>query len=366
MGPLIDRRGRRALPGRGERRRGRRRRGALRRQALAAARQLRRADHHPRAATNGRSCRRETFAPILYVIPVDSLDEAIAAQNAAAHGLSSALFTDRLQNAEAFLSARRQRLRHRQHQPRHLGRRDRRRVRRREGHRRRTRVGLATPGRPTCAARPTPSTGAASCRSRRASSSRSRRRACALTSASGPAAAARGARRPAPRCRSSGVRRTARPCRAPWRARGRDPARSRPRARRARARARRSSAEIPGPSSSTTTICSRSRGPASSSDGGPQPHAAAAPLAGVVEQVAQQLGEIAAIADELGIRARCQARSTGPCRRGPAAACRAAPRDLRHLDRRLPEQRPTGGGGALQLVLDDAAHAIDLGAQARG
>jgi aldehyde dehydrogenase (NAD+) len=48
---------------------------------------------------------RETFAPILYVIPVDSLDDAIAAQNAAAHGLSSALFTDRLQNAEVFLSS---------------------------------------------------------------------------------------------------------------------------------------------------------------------------------------------------------------------------------------------------------------------
>jgi aldehyde dehydrogenase (NAD+) len=47
----------------------------------------------------------ETFAPILYVIPVDSLDEAIAMQNASAHGLSSALFTDRLQNAETFLSA---------------------------------------------------------------------------------------------------------------------------------------------------------------------------------------------------------------------------------------------------------------------
>jgi len=47
----------------------------------------------------------ETFAPVLYVIPVDSLAEAIAAQNASAHGLSSALFTDRLQNAEAFLSA---------------------------------------------------------------------------------------------------------------------------------------------------------------------------------------------------------------------------------------------------------------------
>ncbi len=47
----------------------------------------------------------ETFAPILYVIPVDSLSDAIAKQNASAHGLSSALFTDRLQNAESFLSA---------------------------------------------------------------------------------------------------------------------------------------------------------------------------------------------------------------------------------------------------------------------
>ncbi len=47
----------------------------------------------------------ETFAPILYVIHVGSLEEAIELQNAAAHGLSSALFTDRLQNAELFLSA---------------------------------------------------------------------------------------------------------------------------------------------------------------------------------------------------------------------------------------------------------------------
>jgi aldehyde dehydrogenase (NAD+) len=46
----------------------------------------------------------ETFAPILYVIPVDSLEQAIAQQNAAAHGLSSAIFTDRLQSAETFLS----------------------------------------------------------------------------------------------------------------------------------------------------------------------------------------------------------------------------------------------------------------------
>jgi aldehyde dehydrogenase (NAD+) len=46
----------------------------------------------------------ETFAPILYVIHVGSLAEAIEQQNAAAHGLSSALFTDRLQHAEEFLS----------------------------------------------------------------------------------------------------------------------------------------------------------------------------------------------------------------------------------------------------------------------
>jgi len=47
----------------------------------------------------------ETFAPILYLIPVDSLGEAIAEQNASAHGLSSSLFTDRLQSAETFLSS---------------------------------------------------------------------------------------------------------------------------------------------------------------------------------------------------------------------------------------------------------------------
>jgi aldehyde dehydrogenase (NAD+) len=47
----------------------------------------------------------ETFGPVLYLIPVDSLEDAIAKQNASAHGLSSAIFTDRLQNAEAFLSA---------------------------------------------------------------------------------------------------------------------------------------------------------------------------------------------------------------------------------------------------------------------
>jgi aldehyde dehydrogenase (NAD+) len=49
--------------------------------------------------------RTETFAPILYLIPFRTLDEAIRMQNDVAHGLSSAIFTDRLQHAERFLSA---------------------------------------------------------------------------------------------------------------------------------------------------------------------------------------------------------------------------------------------------------------------
>jgi len=46
----------------------------------------------------------ETFGPILYLIPFDTLDEAIAMQNGVVQGLSSAIFTDNLQNAEYFLS----------------------------------------------------------------------------------------------------------------------------------------------------------------------------------------------------------------------------------------------------------------------
>ena len=49
--------------------------------------------------------REETFAPILYVFEVRSLDEAIAAQNDVPQGLSSALFTDSVRGAERFLSA---------------------------------------------------------------------------------------------------------------------------------------------------------------------------------------------------------------------------------------------------------------------
>ena len=47
----------------------------------------------------------ETFAPILYVMPYGDLHEAIAMQNAVPQGLSSAIFTNDLKSAEAFLSA---------------------------------------------------------------------------------------------------------------------------------------------------------------------------------------------------------------------------------------------------------------------
>jgi aldehyde dehydrogenase (NAD+) len=48
----------------------------------------------------------ETFAPILYVYEVDTLDEAIAIQNDVPQGLSSSIFTDGLRSAEEFLSHR--------------------------------------------------------------------------------------------------------------------------------------------------------------------------------------------------------------------------------------------------------------------
>jgi len=47
----------------------------------------------------------ETFAPILYIMKYKDLEEAVAMQNGVKQGLSSALFTDNLQEAELFLSA---------------------------------------------------------------------------------------------------------------------------------------------------------------------------------------------------------------------------------------------------------------------
>ncbi|MES2718173.1 MAG: aldehyde dehydrogenase family protein [Pseudomonadota bacterium] len=49
--------------------------------------------------------RHETFAPILYLLKYASFDEAIALQNDVPQGLSSAIFTNDLREAEAFLAA---------------------------------------------------------------------------------------------------------------------------------------------------------------------------------------------------------------------------------------------------------------------
>jgi aldehyde dehydrogenase (NAD+) len=48
----------------------------------------------------------ETFAPILYTLKYRTLEQAIALQNAVPQGLSSAIFTNDLREAETFLSAR--------------------------------------------------------------------------------------------------------------------------------------------------------------------------------------------------------------------------------------------------------------------
>ncbi|HKX46477.1 MAG TPA: aldehyde dehydrogenase family protein, partial [Planctomycetota bacterium] len=58
-----------------------------------------------RARNEYASVQHETFAPILYVIPVRDLDDALAQHNAVPQGLSSAIFTLDLREAERFLSA---------------------------------------------------------------------------------------------------------------------------------------------------------------------------------------------------------------------------------------------------------------------
>ena len=47
----------------------------------------------------------ETFAPILYVMTYETLDEAIALNNAVPQGLSSSIFTLDLREGERFLAA---------------------------------------------------------------------------------------------------------------------------------------------------------------------------------------------------------------------------------------------------------------------
>ncbi len=49
--------------------------------------------------------RTETFAPLLYVLPYRTLDEAIALHNDVPQGLASSIFTNDLGEAERFLAA---------------------------------------------------------------------------------------------------------------------------------------------------------------------------------------------------------------------------------------------------------------------
>ncbi len=57
------------------------------------------------ARNDFKTVQQETFAPILYLIPFDTLDEAIALHNGVPQGLSSAIFTRDVRAAERFLSA---------------------------------------------------------------------------------------------------------------------------------------------------------------------------------------------------------------------------------------------------------------------
>ena len=49
--------------------------------------------------------RRETFAPILYVLTYSTFEEAVALHNAVPQGLSSSIFTTDQREAERFLAA---------------------------------------------------------------------------------------------------------------------------------------------------------------------------------------------------------------------------------------------------------------------
>ena len=58
-----------------------------------------------KAKNNFSVVQEETFAPILYLIEYDSLEEAIKEHNDVAQGLSSSIFTNNVMNSEKFLSA---------------------------------------------------------------------------------------------------------------------------------------------------------------------------------------------------------------------------------------------------------------------
>ena len=58
-----------------------------------------------RMQTQSNIVKEETFAPILYLLEYETSDEAVTIHNAVTQGLSSAIFTDSLRQAEQFLSS---------------------------------------------------------------------------------------------------------------------------------------------------------------------------------------------------------------------------------------------------------------------
>jgi aldehyde dehydrogenase (NAD+) len=58
-----------------------------------------------RMQTQSDIVKEETFAPILYLLEYETIDEAVTIHNAVTQGLSSAIFTDSLRQAEQFLSS---------------------------------------------------------------------------------------------------------------------------------------------------------------------------------------------------------------------------------------------------------------------
>jgi len=62
-------------------------------------------EFHASLSQHAALAKRETFAPLLHVLTYDRLEQAIALNNAVPQGLSSAIFTMNVQEAEQFLSA---------------------------------------------------------------------------------------------------------------------------------------------------------------------------------------------------------------------------------------------------------------------
>jgi aldehyde dehydrogenase (NAD+) len=58
-----------------------------------------------RAENHYETVQEETFAPILYIIRIKDLDDAIEKHNAVPQGLSSSIFTMNMRDAERFISA---------------------------------------------------------------------------------------------------------------------------------------------------------------------------------------------------------------------------------------------------------------------